>query len=187
MLKKAYEFAAEAHKNQVRKGTDIPYIVHPAEVRDILGQLGCGEEVMAAGLLHDTLEDTKTTAEELREIFGAKVAELVAFCSEDKSLPWEQRKEHTLKSLEGAGPAQLLLVFADKLSNIRAMRRDYEAVGDELWKRFNRPYEKQKWVFGLYNGLFRKTAAAGSEKYRELTEEFAAHCTALFGCRADTP
>ena len=164
----------------MRKGTDIPYIVHPAEVCEILKQLGCGEEVLAAGLLHDTLEDTKATAEEITERFGAKVAGLVAFNSEDKSLPWEQRKEHTLKSLENAGPEQKLLVFADKLANIRAMHRDYAAVGEELWKRFNRPFEKQKRLFGLYNDLFQKAGITGSDKYRELSEEFTGHYNALF-------
>lgn len=183
MLEKAYEFAAQAHKGQVRKGTDVPYIVHPVEVSEILGELGCGEEVMAAGLLHDTLEDTRATAEEIAVRFGEKVAKLVAFNSEDKSLPWEERKTHTLKSLENAEPEQMLLVFADKLSNIRSMRKDYAAVGEELWKRFNRGYEKQKRMFVLYDEFFGNTGKTGSAGYRRLTEEFSAHCAYLFGPR----
>ena len=85
-IHKAIEFATLKHQGQTRKGTDIPYIVHPIEVMQILTASGCEEDIIIAGILHDTLEDTNTEREEIVEAFGARVAELVAHESEDKSV-----------------------------------------------------------------------------------------------------
>jgi hypothetical protein len=103
MVQKALAVAAAAHRGQVRKGSGRPYILHPVAVAQLLVEAGCGNEVVAAGLLHDTLEDTSLTLGELRGWFGGKVASIVAGCSEPhKSVPWEQRKGHTLKILKTA-------------------------------------------------------------------------------------
>ena len=92
----AIKVAAEAHRDQLRKGSDTPYIVHPLAVGMILRQAGFSEEVVAAGILHDVIEDTSVTYNEIREKFNGRIAELVKSCSEpDRSLPWEQRKQHT--------------------------------------------------------------------------------------------
>ena len=77
IVEKAIIFAAKAHGNQKRKGTDIPYITHPFAVGMLLQKEKCSEEVIAAGILHDTLEDTETTFEDLTEVFGVHVANLV--------------------------------------------------------------------------------------------------------------
>ena len=97
MVEKAIVFAAKAHDHQKRKGTDIPYITHPFAVGMLLQKEKCSEEVIVAGILHDTLEDTETTFEDLTEMFGLRVANLVQAASEkDKSLPWEVRKQQTI-------------------------------------------------------------------------------------------
>jgi len=108
----ALSTAWEAHKNQKRKGTDIPYIVHPLEVAIILMKNGASEDLVSAGLLHDTLEDTNVKLENLRIMFGNTIAELVKGASEPDKIgltttltneqeisSWKERKEHTIKYL----------------------------------------------------------------------------------------
>ncbi|MEC0370712.1 HD domain-containing protein [Paenibacillus chibensis] len=144
----AIEFAAAAHRDQLRKGTDIPYISHPYGVAMILQQAKCSEDVVIGGLLHDTLEDTDTTEEELHSRFGSEVLRLVQGASEpDKSAPWEARKEHTLTFLKSADLPLRQLSCADKLHNLRSTLRDFDAHGDAVWRRFKRGYEQQKWYY----------------------------------------
>ncbi|MBV5337765.1 MAG: bifunctional (p)ppGpp synthetase/guanosine-3',5'-bis(diphosphate) 3'-pyrophosphohydrolase, partial [Deltaproteobacteria bacterium] len=81
-INKALEFSAKAHLSQVRKGIDIPYITHPFAVGMILANAGCSEEIIVAGILHDTVEDTETTIEDIKAAFGEEVATIVAGCSE---------------------------------------------------------------------------------------------------------
>src|SRR3954454_9876623 len=103
IIDQAIIFAAMAHKDQTRKSTNIQYITHPFAEGMLLQKAKCSDEVIAAGILHDTLEDTSTTFEDLAEQFGSKVAKLVCSASEqDKSLPWEKRKQHTIESLKDA-------------------------------------------------------------------------------------
>ena len=148
MIFQAIEFAAKAHSGQFRKGTKIPYIVHPLGVAKILIEHDCPEEVVVAGILHDTVEDTPITIDNIRHSFGEKVASLVQCASEpDKSDTWENRKRHTIEYLKTAPKDVLLVSLADKLDNIRAIRADYERVGDSLWTRFNGPKESQTWYY----------------------------------------
>lgn len=155
LIEKAIEFAAYAHRNQTRKGTEIPYISHPYAVGMILLKAGCKEEVVAAGILHDTLEDTETTDEQLLELFGSVVFEIVMGCSEpDKGATWEERKQHTLEALKTSNLAIRQVTCADKLHNIRSIRRDLEQYGEETWKRFKRGRESQEWYYtGLIESL----------------------------------
>jgi (p)ppGpp synthase/HD superfamily hydrolase len=145
MIFKAIEFAAKAHAGQYRKGTKIPYIVHPLSVAKILIEHGCPEHIVIAGILHDTIEDTSATLDQIREIFGPAVTDLVETASEpDKSDTWENRKEHTIEHLKTLPHAAVILALADKLDNIRAIRDDLERNSEGLWDRFNRPREQQK-------------------------------------------
>lgn len=152
----AIELAARAHHNQVRKGTEIPYVVHPLAVAGLLIRLECPEHTVIAALLHDVLEDTPVTVDEIRFHFGPKVAELVMALSEpDKKAPWEDRKAHTIHYLGNqASDDALLVALADKLDNIRAIREGLESDGDAFWRRFNRPQEKQKWYYESLEATF---------------------------------
>lgn len=96
LIHRAIYFAVQAHDGQKRKGTDIPYIAHPFEVAQLLMEAGAEDEVVAAGLLHDTVEDTAVTAADVQKQFGVRVAELVMLCSEEKGLSWEERKNQML-------------------------------------------------------------------------------------------
>lgn len=148
MIEKAIIVASKAHEGQYRKLTNIPYITHPLGVGLILMKINAREELVAAGILHDTVEDTEITLEDLRDGFGDEVAELVEGCSEpDKSLPWEARKEHTISFLRTASEDTRTVVCADKLHNIRSIIRDYGNQGEQVWHRFNRGKEKQEWYY----------------------------------------
>jgi (p)ppGpp synthase/HD superfamily hydrolase len=156
MIFKAIEFATLAHSGQYRKGTKIPYIVHPLAVGQILIEHGCSVQVVIAGILHDTLEDTRVTIGEINDLFGKEVADLVQAVSEPNrsDYTWENRKAHTINQLKTALPEQLLLTLADKFDNIKSISSDYEKLGDKLWKRFNRPKEKQKWFYETLADIF---------------------------------
>ena len=148
LIDRAIETAFRAHKNQVRKGTDIPYVTHPVAVGIMLARAGCGEEVIAAGILHDSMEDTGMSLGEIREEFGERVASIVEGVSErDKSLPWEVRKAHTIESLKTAPLEVRLVACADKLHNVRTIARDYGKLGEQVWQRFNRGKEQQAWYY----------------------------------------
>ena len=147
-LNKAIDFAVYAHRNQLRKGTDIPYIAHPVGVAMLLQTVNCPEELVIAGLLHDTIEDTEITMEDIRLEFGDNIAKIVKGCSEpDKSLSWEERKAHTLEHLKTASDEIRLVTLADKLHNIQTIAHDYMQLGESIWQRFKRGKEQQAWYY----------------------------------------
>ena len=171
-LNEAIEFAVKKHSGQFRKATTLPYILHPLEVLQILYSMRADTNVMIAGVLHDTVEDTDTTLDEIKEIFGSDVAELVASNSEDKSKSWIERKQHTIDDLANANERVKMLIMADKLSNIRSIAFDYNNIGDKLWERFNAPKEKQAWYYdGILDALYDMQFIPECEKaYWEITE-----------------
>jgi (p)ppGpp synthase/HD superfamily hydrolase len=146
---KAIKFAAKVHAGQFRKGRHLPYIIHPLGVAKILIDYECSEEIVSAGILHDTIEDTGTAAAHIRQVFGEHVANLVEGASEPnhETVPWENRKLHTLQFLKYAPMDVLLVSCADKLDDITAIREDHAKLGDALWARFNRPKDKQRWYY----------------------------------------
>jgi (p)ppGpp synthase/HD superfamily hydrolase len=179
----AIETALKSHAGQQRKGTDIPYAVHPLAVGMILAGAGCSDEVIAAGILHDTIEDTAIAIDQIQAMFGDKVASLVAACSEpDKSLPWEIRKRQLIASMKNAVPDVRVIACADKLHNLRTMVRDRELVGEDFWNRFNRGRSAQAWYYkefvealcqssdqGKYEWLF-QTLRAEVQRFFEMWE-----------------
>ncbi len=176
MVEKAMIFASKAHLGMLRKGTDIPYIVHPMEAGAIAASLTSDREIIAAAILHDTLEDTSVTEEDILNEFGKEVLRLIKSDSEDKreELPpeetWKIRKTETIEYLENkADRKEKIIAISDKLSNIRAIYRDYRNIGDELWNRFN---QKDKNEHAWYYGSFKRTLAefSGTAAYEEYCE-----------------
>ena len=148
-------FATLKHQKQKRKGTEIPYIVHPMEVMQILIENEMSEDVIIAGILHDTLEDTDTKPEEIETKFGKAVLDIVLTESEDKSKTWRERKQHTIDCLIYDSIETKLVCCADKLSNCRSMYADLQVYGDKLWERFNAPKEDIKWYYeSIVQALF---------------------------------
>ena len=172
-LAKAIQFTARAHRDQLRKGTDTPYIAHPFAVGLILSQLGFPEPVIAAGFLHDTLEDCGITVADLTREFGTEIAAIVVGCSEpDKFLPWRERKQHTIDALANASWQIKAVVAADKLDNLRAMSADFTQVGDALWSRFKEGREQQQWYYGGVVQALLTTGPGEPHGLHELRDEF---------------
>jgi (p)ppGpp synthase/HD superfamily hydrolase len=143
LARQAYEFAAEAHAGQKRKGGESPYIAHPAEVARLLDAEGIAdEELLAAAFLHDVVEDTDHELEEIYDGFGDGVGELVEAMTEDRSVePYEARKEHHRDQVEAAGERTALIYSADKLANVRDMRTIYASIGEAAASRFKAPID----------------------------------------------
>lgn len=183
-LQRAIIFAAMKHKEQKRKGTDIPYIVHPMECMQILTACECSENVIIAGILHDTLEDTDTKPQEILENFGADILALVQSESEDKSKTWKERKQATIDHLAAASEETKIVCFADKLSNIRSIYRDKCDIGEKIWERFNADKDSLKWYYSSLFEVFKKIVCNGLcnnwKVSMELCREYEALLNATF-------
>ena len=145
LFDKAAKFAIDAHHGTERRGKAFPYIIHPMEAAEIVATITNDQELLAAAILHDVAEDTEFTEEDIRREFGDRVADLVASESVyiDESLPeeetWVARKQLSIDRVKTASRDAKIVALADKLSNMRAMARDYEEIGDKLWDRFHAP------------------------------------------------
>ena len=141
-LEQALRFAAIRHHGQTRRSSEIPYVEHVFAVAMILQKLGLGEDVVIAGLLHDVVEDTETTPDEVRQHFGTKVAELVSYCTEIKldalgqKRPWIDRKRDYLDALAKAPVEAQCLALADKLHNLVTIQLDLHE-GRDIWSSFH--------------------------------------------------
>lgn len=171
LIVRAINVAARVHLNQNRKSEDLPFITHPFAVGIILSRAGCSEEVIAAGILHDIVEDTSVTLDAIRKYFGERVASIVEYASEpDKSLKWEERKTHTVESVKTAPLEVKMVVCADKLHNVRTIADSMKEIGERVWSRFRRGKEQQKWYYrSLAESLSSETEHGG---YRMLLEEY---------------
>jgi len=167
-LYEAIQFAIRAHAKQIRKLDGDIYVAHPIEVGMMLSGIDAKEEVVIAGLLHDTVEDTYVTLDDIREQFGERVATLVEGCSEpDKSLTWKERKLYMIDFvMKHADFDMKTIILADKLSNIRSVYRNLETMGDSLWEKFNAGYEEQKWYsYAMCKALDEMSCLAMHEEY----------------------
>lgn len=152
-FERALRLAAVAHRDQVRKGSGVPYIEHPMAVAMILDRAGFDEDVVIAGLLHDVVEDTEVTLAEVRGQFGDRVAALVAACSEVKldasgeKRPWIDRKRDHLAEVVGVSEPARAVLLADKLHNLFSIRLDL-AEGRPVWSQFHADRDRVLWYYG---------------------------------------
>ena len=172
LVGRALAFAARAHTGQLRKGTSIPYIVHPAEVAAICARLTSDERAIAAAALHDVVEDTPFTLEDIRAEFGDRVAEIVEAetCDVPEEATWRQCKLETLRKISETQDRDVLCVsLADKLSNMRSMRKDTLELGEAHWSRFHVDDPKEHAWY--YRSLTRELARTLSDtlEWRELS------------------
>ena len=143
LLDRAIIFAVKAHAGTERRGKGFPYIVHPMEAMEIVATITPDQELLAAAALHDVVEDTEISADEIRREFGDRIAALVVAesdvfeegVSEEDS--WHARKQAAMDRLAAAPRDAKIVAMGDKLSNMRAIARDYAVKGDELWKIFH--------------------------------------------------
>lgn len=143
LLDRAIVFAVKAHHNTERRGKGFPYIVHPMEAVEVVATITPDQELLAAAALHDTIEDTDVTVEQIRAEFGDRVANLVHSESDrlveglSEAESWRDRKQEAIDRLAAAPHDAKIVALGDKLSNMRAIWRDYQVKGDELWKIFH--------------------------------------------------
>ena len=147
LLDKAIVFAVQAHHNTERRGKGFPYIVHPMEAVEIVATITSDQELLAAAALHDTVEDTDVTVEQIRADFGDRIAELVhaesdqingqLFNGANETETWHARKQAAIDRLAAASHDAKIVAMGDKLSNMRAIWRDYQLKGDALWSIFH--------------------------------------------------
>ena len=143
ILDRAIVFAVRAHAGTERRGKGFPYIVHPMEAVEIVATMTNDQELLAAAVLHDTVEDTDTTIEQIRNEFGDRVASFVAAESDephqsrDSIENWRNRKQAAMDRLASASRDAKIVALGDKLSNMRAIARDYAEQGDQLWHLFH--------------------------------------------------
>ena len=169
LFDRAAIFAVKAHAGTERRGKGFPYIIHPMEAAGIVATMTSDQELLAAAVLHDVVEDTDVTVEELRSEFGPRIAGLVASesdvfeegVSEEDS--WRSRKQAAIDRLAGASHDAKIVALGDKLSNMRAIARDYAVMGDAFWNIFHaKDPADHEWH---YRGL--------ADSLRDLSDTFA--------------
>lgn len=184
LVSDAMIFAARAHDGALRKGTNIPYIVHPAEVAAIAATLTDDPEILAAALLHDVMEDCGVSEEALCERFGMRVAQMVKSETQERSgdpaATWLSRKQGAVERIGQGDRAVKIIALSDKLSNMRAIHRDYDRDGERLFFRFHQ-HDK-----ALHAWYYRSCAALLEDELGDTLawQELAAHIAYVF---ADIP
>ena len=180
LVSEALAFSAKAHDGMRRRKANTPYILHPMEVGVIIGTMTDAQEVIAAGILHDVVEDAGIKMEEIGERFGERVMELVSAETENKreDLPpeqtWRIRKEESLAKLGASDDLEVLMLWVgDKLSNIRAIHRDFKVEGDAVWEKFHQSDKRvQAWY---YRTILKYTARLSDtlawNEYRMIVED----------------
>ena len=186
VFEKALAFALKAHEGQIRKREDIPFILHPCEAAAIAATLTTDREILAAVLLHDTVEDTGTTIDDVRGALGDRVAALVAGETENRyeELPrkasWKRRKEESLEHLKTTDdPGVKILWLSDKLSNIRSFYRQYLNEGDAMWEHYHQKDKAQQaWYYCTIAELLSEFADTAAY------QEYTALLQIIFGCQS---
>lgn len=179
LLDRAIIFAVRAHAGTERRGKGYPYIVHPLEAVEIVATMTSDQELLAAAALHDTVEDTDVSVEQLRAEFGERIASLVsdesdtfeAGVSEEDS--WHSRKRAAIERLARASHDAKIVALGDKLSNMRAIARDYAVMGDALWNIFHAKDPKDhEWHYrGLADSLSELSDTFAYKEFIRLIDE----------------
>ena len=179
LLDRAIVFAVKAHAGTERRGKGFPYIVHPLEAMEIVSTITADQELLAAAVLHDTVEDTEVTEEQIRKEFGDRVASIVASESDTfedgvkEEDSWHVRKQAAIERLASASMDAKIVALGDKLSNMRAIARDYSKVGDRLWDLFHvKDPKDHEWHYrGLADSLKELSGTGAYEEFISLIDE----------------
>lgn len=147
MMKLAFEYAQEKHKNQVRKGSQIPYMTHIYDVARILINNHAPAHVVVAGILHDTLEDTNATPQEIESLFGKQVLSIVEEETENKSLAWRARKQDRIDHLKTASTECKMVKCADMLANLSDLHQNIKSDGEGIWAFFRGTKQDTMWYY----------------------------------------
>ena len=161
----ALVYASQLHREQLRKGSETPYVGHLLAVAALVLENGADEDEAIAALLHDAMEDQggRPTLAEIRRRFGPRVAEIVEGCSDSDTVPkppWRERKERYIAHLADASPSVLLVCAADKLHNARSIVADLRRQGNAIWQIFNGGKEGTLWYYREVLAALRRRSAA---------------------------
>lgn len=176
----ALVFAEKAHREQVRKETDIPYVAHLLAVASIVLEHGGHEDQAIAALLHDAVEDQGGDAMglEIRDRFGERVYSIVMACTDATVIPkppWRARKEAYIAAVPCKPSDALLVAMADKLHNAHAILEDHRRIGDAIWDRFNGGHEGTVWYYRSLAAAFAPLAPGDlAERLKRAADELAA-------------
>ncbi|MFM8857714.1 MAG: HD domain-containing protein [Actinomycetota bacterium] len=189
----AFRLAESQHRYQLRKGTKIPYISHLMAVASLVLEHGGTQEQAKAALLHDVIEDTGLTYDELRDVVGTAVADIVQNCThvdepEKTDEAWKRKKQHYLDRLISDGRIDkdtladfVLITLADKTHNVESTLRDVNRDGkSNVFERFNVGYDLQKWWYSSLAAAFETLAVSRDEKLRPLLERFLTAISEIF-------
>ncbi len=176
LVNEAIIFAAEAHDGMRRKQENIPYILHPMEAAVIIGSITDDQNVIAAGALHDVVEDAGISISEVEEKFGKRVAELVASETENKrsQLPpgstWMLRKQEAMQLLKGTEDKDVKIMYlGDKLANMRSIYSSWRKNGHAMWQHFNqKDPAAQAWYYRSISDCISELSDTAA--YREFNE-----------------
>lgn len=176
LFDRAVKFATDAHAGTERRCKGYPYIIHPMEAVAIVATMTNDPEMLTAAILHDTVEDTDVTLEQIRELFGDRVATLVQHetAPMDKNLSWRERKTIQVKQLATAPYDSKVVALGDKLSNMQGIALDYRQIGDEVWHRFHAPNGKPdvEWYYrSLAEALSELSETVAYQGFVNLVEE----------------
>ena len=183
LLDHAIVFAVHAHAGTERRGKGFPYIIHPMEAMEIVATMTTDQELLAAAALHDSVEDTDVTIEDISTEFGDRIASLVAQESEERpeglseEESWHDRKQAAIDRLAKASRDVKIVALGDKLSNIRAIARDYAEIGDALWQRFHAKDPKaHEWHYrGLADSLRELQDTSAFQEFESLINKVFSH------------
>ena len=197
LLDRAIVFAVRAHAGTERRGKGFPYIVHPMEAVSIVATITSDQELLAAAALHDTVEDTDVTVDEIRSEFGDRIAALVAdetdripgqagndhgkagndikagFERPTEEASWHSRKQAAISRLSSASRDAKIVALGDKLSNMRAIARDYAVQGDEIWNLFHvTDRSEHEWHYrGLADALRELSGTFAFQEFEHLINQ----------------
>jgi (p)ppGpp synthase/HD superfamily hydrolase len=182
----AFVLASLLHGNQLRKGSDTPYIAHLMAVCSLVLEAGGSEDQAIAALLHDSVEDQggAPMLDAIRVAFGDEVANIVTGCTdtdEEHKPSWRPRKERFLGRVPDMSYDVRLVVTADKLHNVRSILADYRQHGDELWTRFTGKKEGTLWYYATMTRLLIDSLGPDEVKLRNMTEELQRTVVELIG------
>ncbi|MBQ7280236.1 MAG: TIGR02172 family protein [Bacteroidales bacterium] len=173
LVDKALHFAINAHGGTERRSKGYPYVIHVMEAASIVASITNDPELIAAAALHDVVEDTPCTVEEIRNEFGIRIAKIIEYESDntlstfDRKAPWRERKQAALERLAHAPYDVKIVAMGDKLSNMRGIAADYEQIGDKLWLRFHAPNGKADHSWRYHELAWALFDLAATRAYRE--------------------
>ena len=172
LVDKAIIFATNAHRNTERRGKSFAYIIHPLESMAIVATMSKDQDLLAAAVLHDVVEDTDVTIEDIRREFGERVASIIKneTVMDDGNLSWKERKTLSIKHIKESSIDSKIVALGDKLSNMRTIYYDYLDIGDKLWERFhNNDKEEVGWYYkSLGEALIELKDTHAYKEYMEL-------------------